>query len=168
VSARPFRLNVGALRRTPGTRRREERRGPVAGLAVTGSSVPEGGEAAVDLTVESLQADAVLVSGTVTAPWEGHCRRCLAEARGELVAEVKELFEEGADGEEIYPLQGDQLDLEPLVRDAVLLELPLAPLCSEACQGLCPVCGINRNEGSCECEQNQRDPRWAALDDLRE
>ena len=69
--------------------------------------------------------------------------------------------------DEAYPLAGDELDLEPLARDAVLLELPLAPLCTEDCQGLCPTCGANRNTESCDCAP-PADPRWAALDVLRD
>jgi uncharacterized protein len=109
----------------------------------------------------------VLVTGTVTAPWEGECRRCLGTARGTLAVGVRELYEDQADGLETYPLHGDQLDLAPLVRDAVLLELPQVPLCAEACLGLCPNCGANRNDGSCSCETDTTDPRWAALDVLR-
>jgi uncharacterized protein len=76
--------------------------------------------------------------------------------------------EEGADlDDEAYPLAGDVLDLEPLARDAVLLDLPLAPLCAEDCLGLCPQCGINRNEETCSCEE-PADPRWSALDSLRD
>ena len=69
--------------------------------------------------------------------------------------------------EEAYPLRGDELDLEPLARDAVILELPLAPLCSEGCLGLCPTCGANRNTEPCACAPPS-DPRWSALDALRE
>ena len=65
----------------------------------------------------------------------------------------------GTDGdEEAYPLTGDELDLEPLARDAVLLELPLAPLCSEDCRGLCPQCGANWNTEPCDCTARRRPP----------
>ncbi len=60
------------------------------------------------------------------------------------------------------------VDLAPLVRDAVLLGLPPAPLCEEGCLGLCPVCGANRNEARCSCDASPPDPRWAALDALRD
>ena len=69
--------------------------------------------------------------------------------------------------EDTYLLAGDELDLEPLARDAVLLDLPLAPLCSEECLGLCPQCGTNWNDGPCDCP-GVVDPRWSALDALRE
>jgi uncharacterized protein len=68
--------------------------------------------------------------------------------------------------EETYPLEGDQLDLRPLVRDALLLELPLAPLCRQDCCGLCTQCGADLNSGPCDCLPAP-DPRWGALDVLR-
>jgi uncharacterized protein len=80
---------------------------------------------------------------------------------------VRELYEPGSDGEETYPLYGDQLDLALLARDAVVLELPQVPLCREDCQGLCPYCGANRNEIDCGHDLVPTDPRWAALDALR-
>ena len=70
--------------------------------------------------------------------------------------------------EETYPLRGELLDLQPLIRDALLLELPLAPLCSEDCQGLCPTCGADLNDGPCDCDHAPSDPRWAALDLLKD
>ena len=70
------------------------------------------------------------------------------------------------DDEEAYPFADDVVDLEPMARDAVLLELPLAPLCSEGCLGLCPECGTNWNVSSCDCGPPV-DPRWSALDRLR-
>ena len=68
--------------------------------------------------------------------------------------------------EDTYPIEGDHLDLQPLVRDALLLELPLAPLCREDCRGLCPECGADLNAAPCECRP-AGDPRWGPLDVLR-
>jgi uncharacterized protein len=65
-----------------------------------------------------------------------------------------------------YPIEHSFVDLAPLVHDAILLDLPLAPLCREECAGLCPFCGIDRNEGTCDC-QAPLDPRWATLDGLQ-
>jgi uncharacterized protein len=87
-------------------------------------------------------------------------------ASGILNVRVRELYTADGDGEDTYPLVDDQVDLEDLVHDAVLLELPIAPLCDEACGGLCPMCGANRNQKACGCEM-PRDERWAALDVLR-
>ena len=163
----PFVVNVAALGLAPGVQRRVGRNGLISGLEVTGSSVV--GDTSVDVDVE-LEAvpGAVIVRGVVLARWVGACRRCLGEVGGELRSEVVEVFQADHDPEETYPLAGDQLDLEPMARDAVLLELPQAPLCHPGCQGLCPVCGAERNEGSCDCEVEVADPRWAALDALRD
>jgi uncharacterized protein len=164
---RPFVVSLAALRRAGG-RREEVRHGPIPGLQVGDSLVPAGEDVVVDAIVE-LVPGGVVVSGTVRAPFVSECRRCLGPVRGTLTAEVREVYQADVapdDAEEIYPLSGDQLDLEPLARDAVLLELPLAPLCDEGCRGLCPTCGANLNEGSCNCPA-ARDPRWTGLDALR-
>lgn len=165
MAGRPFLVNVGALRRSPGVRRREVRSGSLPGLEVTGSSVPTDAEVTVDVTLDSVPGG-VVATGTVSAPWRGECRRCLGEATGALSVGVREVFEEDFDPEQTYQLRGDRLDLEPLVRDSVMLELPLAPLCREGCAGICPTCGADRNVAPCACDRGTTDPRWAALDAL--
>jgi len=165
VSSRPFVVHVAKLRRVLGTRWHEVRSGPIDDLACSGSEVPAGAELRADVTLESI-AGGIAVTGVVVAPWTGACRRCLVTASGTLTIPVRELYMHDGDGEETYPLTDDEVDLEDLVHDAVLLELPAAPLCEEGCLGLCPMCGVNRNEQRCQCEM-PRDPRWAALDVLR-
>lgn len=167
MAPNPFLVSVTALRRSPGGTVQAERRcGPLTGLAVTSARVPDGAEVCVDVDLESVHGG-IMAHGIVATTWEGECRRCLGTATGTVHAEVRELFEPGSDADETYPLMGEQLDLAPLARDAVLLELPQAPLCAEACQGLCPTCGANLNEDGCSCEAQATDPRWAALDALR-
>ena len=160
-------VHLGALARTPGTRRAERCEGLIAGLRVSGSAVPDDATVVADVVLEAVPGGAI-VRGSVEAPWAGECRRCLGEAAGRLRSEVWEVFEEQPDPEQTYPLHGDQLDLEPMARDAVLLELPLVPLCREGCRGLCPTCGADLNLGDCDCEPAVSDPRWAALDALRD
>lgn len=160
-------VDITPLRKQPGSVLRVERAGRVPGLRLSASSVPEGDEVAVDATLAWASED-VVVTATVRAPWSGQCRRCLGDAAGEVTADVREVYEPTSDGEETYALDGSRVDLVPLVRDAVLLGLPPAPLCDEGCQGLCPVCGANRNEARCSCETSPPDPRWAALDVLRD
>ena len=155
------------LRKQPGSVLRVQRVGRMPGLRLSASSVAESDEVAVDAELAWASED-VVVTATVRAPWSGQCRRCLGDAAGEITADVREVYEPSSDGEETYALDGSQVDLAPLVRDAVLLGLPPAPLCSEGCQGLCPVCGANRNEARCSCDVSQPDPRWAALDALRD
>jgi uncharacterized protein len=165
VGSRPFLVGVGALRRAPGERRREVCAGSLPGLEVTGSSVAPDAEVTVDVMLDSVPGG-IVVTGTVTAPWHGECRRCLGAASGTMSADVREVFEEDWDPEQTYPLRGDQLDLAPLARDTVMVELPLAPLCREDCAGICPTCGADRNVAPCGCDGATCDPRWAALDAL--
>ena len=165
MAGRPFLVNVGGLRRVPGERRREVRSGSLSDLEVTGSSVPADAEVTVDVMLDSVPGG-VVATGTVSAPWRGECRRCLGEASGDISVDVREVFEDDWDPEQTYPLRADQLDLAPLVRDTVLLELPLAPLCREDCAGICPTCGADRNVAPCGCAGATTDPRWAALDAL--
>ena len=68
--------------------------------------------------------------------------------------------------EETYPLVDDQIDLEQPLRDLVVPDLPIVPLCDPDCLGLCPSCGANRNEGHCGCDATLPDPRWDALRNL--
>ena len=102
--------------------------------------------------------DGIAVHGEVRVPWTGTCRRCLDELSGVAVADFDEVFqpELRATGEAI-PFTGDQIDLAPIVREYVLLELPDAPLCRPDCPVIYPEYGA---------DADRRDPRWAALDDL--
>jgi len=173
----PFVVHVARLRRVPGTRWHEVRSGPIdpegllAPRSHADSAVPEGAEAVCDVTLESFSGG-VMVTGAVQAPWRGLCRRCAEQVGGTLRIALRERFTEpGArhgdpEDDEAYPIVDDALDLRPMVRDAVALELPLAPLCREQCRGLCPQCGTDLNEGSCDCVA-PLDPRWANLDVLR-
>jgi uncharacterized protein len=167
---RPFSVHVASLRKESGTTRHEIRSGAIEGLAAVGVSVPDAAPVTCDLTLSSYPGG-IMVTGTVRAPWVGECRRCGGPVAGTVEAAVRERYAPGdehrADGdEEAYPLVGEELDLEPLACDAVLLDLPLAPLCSPDCRGLCPRCGQNWNVAACTCSP-ETDPRWSALDALR-
>jgi uncharacterized protein len=110
--------------------------------------------------------EGIVVRGTITAPWSAACSRCLEPVSGAISVHVDELFETQPLEGETYQLDDDVIDLEPMVRDALLLELPPAPLCADDCAGLCPSCGVNRNLAHCECVTEVIDPRWAALRSL--
>jgi uncharacterized protein len=128
----------------PGDDRRVTRNAPApAGLGVALVNVPEGAEMALDVVLEGV-AEGVLVTATVRAPLVGECARCLDMFTSAAEVTFTELFardvsEDDADG---YVLVGDLLDLEPALRDALVLELPLAPLCADDCAGLCSECGV--------------------------
>jgi uncharacterized protein len=156
-----FRLEVARLRRRNGDRREVHVEGHIPELFITASRVPEGALVVLDGVLESVPGG-VLLTATVTAPFEGECRRCLDRATGTLESEVVELVTDLPDPETGYLIEGDHLDVRAIVHDACILELPLAPLCREGCLGLCPICGVNRNLEQCSC-QPPTDPRWAAL-----
>ena len=87
-----------------------------------------------------------------------------AAARPTSTSGLREVFEEDPIEDETYPLSHDEIDLEQPIRDLVVPELPLVPLCDEACLGLCPSCGANRNETAVRlCGSESADPRWEAL-----
>jgi uncharacterized protein len=124
------------------------------------------------LAVADVVDGGIEVSGHVRAPWRSECRRCLRPVTGTLDVEVRELYrrpdpvDPEAD-EETYPIEGELMDLRRLVRDAVLLGLPVAPLCRPDCPGMCPTCGADLAEDPCGCEEGPADPRWSVLDELR-
>jgi uncharacterized protein len=98
------------------------------------------------------------------------CARCLEPLAVDVEADVAELYAEpGQDSEveEGYEIRDGVIDLDHLVRDALLPRIPVAPRCREDCRGLCPSCGSNLNEGDCDCEPDDRDLRWSALEGLR-
>jgi uncharacterized protein len=164
---------VTELRRRPGTQREVTLSVPVPDLAITTARVPDGAEVVIDATLEAIEGG-ITITGAITVPWSGECRRCLDEVRGELTVQLRELFEPRPTAGETYPIEGDDVDLEPLVRDTVLLNLPLAPLCGPDCLGPAPdqfptlVAGVGATDGDATGgAEPPRDPRWAALDVLR-
>jgi uncharacterized protein len=131
--------------------------------------VPEGAPLVVDVRIEAV-TEGVLASGTVTSTVAGECGRCLTRFTDDLAVDFVELFaypnsatEGTTDPDEVPRLEGDHLDLEPVVRDTVVLSLPLTPLCRPDCGGLCPECGELFDDLPENHTHAQLDPRWAAL-----
>lgn len=129
--------------------------------------VPEGSDLAFDLRLESV-SEGVLVSGTAQVTLTGECARCLDPISQEMEVDVQQLYlypgnEVSADDDEVGRLLDDMIDLEPLLRDAVVLALPLAPVCRDDCPGLCPDCGARLDDVGPEHRHDQVDPRWAGL-----
>jgi uncharacterized protein len=166
----PLVLDVRELGRRPGSMRRVQREAPApAGLELELARVPVDAPMSLDLRLESV-VEGVLVSGTITAPVSGECGRCLDPVSETLTVEVQELFaypasttDDTADEEEVRRLAGDMLDLEPVLRDAVVLGLPLSPVCRADCRGLCPTCGARWDDLPADHSHDTLDPRWAAL-----
>jgi uncharacterized protein len=112
----------------------------------------------------------VYVSGTASAQLTGECSRCLDELSEDVEERIEELFaypdsltEETTDEDEIPRVVDEHVDLEQTVRDAIAIDLPMAPLCSEDCLGLCPECGERRADLGPGHRHETLDPRWAAL-----
>ncbi len=161
----PFRLPVADLLRRVGSSRPFSVRAPLAGLGATGAEVPADQAVAVEGTLERI-SEGIVVRAEIVAPWQAACSRCLAPVAGVASVHVDELFEPAPLEGETYLLADETIDLEPLVRDALLLELPAAPLCRPDCTGLCAQCGADRNTTACDCVTEELDPRWAALRSL--
>lgn len=137
------------------------------GIEVIG--VPEGSPVELDLRLESV-VEGVLVTGTAEARLAGQCVRCLVDVTDAMVADFQELYvyPDKVSGdteteEEIRHLDGDLIDLEPVLRDAVVLDLPFQPLCRPDCRGLCPECGADLNADPEHSHEAPVDPRWSGL-----
>lgn len=163
---RPLLVNVADLLREPGTQRTVHAGAAADELGLDDARLGCDRAVEVDLTLESL-TDTVLVAGTVRVPWRGECRRCLTAVEGTTAVSVDERYQREVSDPDAFPIRGEQLDLTPMVREQVLLELDVPRLCRDDCVGLCPVCGIDRNTTTCDCDTSVRDERWSALEALR-
>jgi uncharacterized protein len=165
----PFVIDTRTLGRRPGSMRKDSYTVPApADLGVEMVGVPEGTEIELDLMLEAVM-EGVLVSGTARAPLSGECARCLEPLTSSIEVEFQELYVysdtrsgESA-GEDERRLEGDLIDLEPVVRDAMVLALPLSPLCRDDCPGLCTECGVRLADAEPDHHHDAVDPRWAAL-----
>ncbi|MBO2455320.1 DUF177 domain-containing protein [Actinomadura barringtoniae] len=170
----PLVLDTRALSRQPGSSREQSLKVPAPedfGVEMVG--VPEGAELELDLRFEAV-LEGVLVTGTAWVPLEGECGRCLDPIASTFEADFQELFvypdtRSGGNAEDDeLRLEDDLLDLEPVLRDAVLLALPLSPLCRDDCPGLCPDCGVRLADAGPDHHHDAADPRWAALQGLKQ
>ncbi|GAA1761653.1 MULTISPECIES: DUF177 domain-containing protein [Streptomonospora] len=174
-------VDTRPLGRQPGSMRTVERSAPAPAHLATGMArVPEGAPIELQLRLEAVM-EGVLVTGKARVAYEAECARCLDPVGDTVEAPFQELFRyPGEDGlgpqdsdtedeEEDYYLEGELLDLDQVVRDAVVLSLPLSPLCREDCPGLCAECGVKLAEAGPEHGHGERiDPRWEALRDIGE
>lgn len=163
----PLVVNAAELLRRPGSERRVHLEVTPDELGVADERLVAGEPIVLDLRLEALN-DGILVHGNVRARWSGLCRRCLTAVGGEAVAQVEERYQHVVTDPDAFPLVDDQIDLRAVAGQLVLLELPDAPLCRDDCAGLCPICGIDRNTATCECQEGPSDSVWSVLEALRD
>jgi uncharacterized protein len=174
----PLVLDTRELGRRPGSQLELSRTvSAPADLGIEVLHVPEGSPVELDLRLEAVM-EGVLVTGTAQASLEGECVRCLepisaTQNQQSIEVRFQELFVYGDhalpedEDNEVSMLQDDLADLEPLLRDAVVLALPFQPLCEEDCPGLCPECGARLADDPDHTHEAAIDPRWAALAELK-
>ncbi len=162
----PFVFDTRELGRRPGTERTVVRTVEApADLGIDIFKVAEGSGIDIELRLEAVM-EGVLATGTASVRLAGECVRCLGPIDDSDVIDVQELWlYEGATEDE-FQLEDDLLDLEPVLRDAVVLALPLNPLCDPECPGLCSECGARLADDPDHTHGEVIDPRWAALNHL--
>jgi uncharacterized protein len=169
----PFVFDTRELGRRPGSMRTVQRDVPSpAGLGLDTIRVQDGAPLALDLQLQAV-TEGVLVTGTVTASVVGECGRCLEPLEQVFSVEICELFaypnsitDRTTGEDEVGRIEDDLIDLEPVVRDTVVLGLPITPLCRPDCAGLCPTCGQRLEDVEPGHAHDLIDSRWAALKTL--
>src|SRR3712207_77799 len=169
-AANPWKVDLRELGRRAGSLQELDRTAPApADWRVELIGVPEGAGVHMLLRLESVM-EGVLVSGEIEVPVTGSCARCLEPVEDSLVLDVQELFaypgsttEATSEEDEVRHIEGDFLDLEPLARDTVVLNLPLAPVCTDDCAGLCADCGQRLDDLPADHGHEVVDPRGAGL-----
>jgi uncharacterized protein len=177
----PLVLDTRELGRRPGSQRTVTLSAEApAELGIEILGVPEGSEVSFDLRLEAVM-EGVLVTGSAAADLEGECARCLEPIEDSITIAIQELFlyddtreaklsaDSAVDEEtDVRRTEGDLIDLEPVLRDAVVLALPFQPLCQEDCPGLCVECGARLADDPDHRHAEPVDPRWATLQQLEE
>jgi len=165
----PLVINTHELGRRPGSMRTLELSVPAPeDLGIELIGVPTGSPVEVDLRLEAVM-EGVLASGRAWVTLSGECARCLEPLEDDLEVTLQELYvypESDAEEDEASRLEGELLDLEPVLRDAVVLALPFRPVCTPDCPGLCLECGARLQDDPGHAHEESIDPRWAALSTL--
>jgi uncharacterized protein len=179
----PLRLNVARLRQRDNLAELRKRAAGAEellidveveanGLAITTARIPDGASVHVDGRIEA-GLSGLELHALVSSRWEGECRRCVDTIGGELELDVSASFADAVgDGDidaDAYPIDGDWVDVGEVVREELMLALPLTPLCRDDCEGADPErfpTMADGSEGDEEPEEPAMDPRWAALSQL--
>ncbi len=166
-------INVVELRRRLGERMDVELDVILPPLEVLGSRLVDDEPVVGSVTIDSIERG-VSMLGSVRFAWIGECRRCLDDVGGVMDSQIDEIYQVHApEDSDIIDFDGEEVDLLPLVRDAVLIGLPLAPLCRDDCAGPDPerypaisADAWERQQAAAAAAEPVPDPRWAALGDI--
>ncbi len=131
------------------------------------AGILKGGQLAIDGRLESVH-EGILVSANVSSEAISECSRCLDPLKLDVDVEFQELFAYSLTDEDDLVISDESIDLEQVVRDAVVLSLPFQPICSEDCEGLCVDCGAKLADNPQHVHEAPVDPRWNALKNLME
>lgn len=165
TASNPLLLNVTELRRVVGNQKSVRESVDLDDVGLPSVRVGVDSPIEIHLLLETVHGG-ISVTGRIEADWDGECRRCLDRVAGRVEVDVAEVFEERPTEGETYPIEADHIDLEPMVRELAILGLPINPLCRDDCAGPVPE-RLPVSVESDEAPEPPRDPRWAALDDLR-
>lgn len=168
----PLVLDTHELDRRPGAMIRVARDVPApAGLGTDVIGVTEGSPLRLDLRLESVM-EGILITGSVLGGATGECIRCLGDVERDVEVWLTELYayqgrapDEDLEQDEVRVLESDLIDLEPVLRDAVVPALPFQPVCRDDCPGLCSQCGARLADDPLH-QHDVVDPRWSALQGL--
>lgn len=169
LKRRDFRFSITKLIKDSGVRQEIEADGEIDEIFVSSAWVDPPNQVHVWGTLEAVHTG-VMFMGSASVEITSECRRCLRVTSRQLNVDIRELFEKDfrEDEADTYPIHGEFVDLSDMLRDAIVLALPSAPLCKESCSGLCQYCGANRNEVECKHDFVEIDPRFRVLDQLKE
>ena len=161
-------ISVHDLINKPGTMREKQLDvvidEPMANFAI---GIPAGSTIEIDARFESVH-EGILVTGDAFATASGECSRCLDPIDSTVEVEFQELFAYSGTSEDDFVVENESIDLDQVIRDAVVLSLPFQPVCSAGCKGLCVTCGAKLNEDPQHAHEAPVDPRWNALTNLKE
>ncbi len=161
-------ISVHDLINKPGTMREKQLDvvidEPMANFAI---GIPAGSTIEIDARFESVH-EGILVTGDAFATASGECSRCLDPIDSSVEVEFQELFAYSGTSEDDFVVENESIDLDQVIRDAVVLSLPFQPVCSSGCKGLCVTCGAKLNEDPQHAHEAPVDPRWNALTNLKE
>ena len=164
----PYLIQIHELMHRPGALRRIELSFPAPEAFDNGfAAIAQGAEIDIDGRVESVH-EGVLVTANVQTEGKTECSRCLDPLELEVDVEFQELFAYSLTDEDDLVITDDSIDLEQVVRDAVVLSLPFQPICSSDCGGLCADCGAKLKDDPQHAHEAPVDPRWNALKNLME